>query len=363
MPSLPDFQSPACHARQQGVAIITVLVVVAAATIAVSTMLWRQSIALRKAENAAALSQARWLARGAIDWARVILREDARISPVDHLGEMWAVPLAETRVDASGIAAGGADDPAAAAVSGRIVDAQARYNLANLQGAPGGAVPAANQAASAAAAETVAAALGGNAAAAVAAATAGSEVREGAPAARNGTAVPAPPEPPAVELAALTRLLQALGQAPDDAARLARLIGQRMNNLPRPQEIDDFAGQLEPGLLDALRVHAIVLPRPTPINVNTATAEVLAARFENLPLERARALVESRNRAWFNQLSDVLNRLPGNPLVAAPNTVAVSTQFFQIEGAVRQRNVELALRAGIERASNGATRILDMREL
>ena len=59
----------------------------------------------------------------------------------------------------------------------------------------------------------------------------------------------------------------------------------------------------------------------------------------------------------------MLNRLPGNPLVAAPNTVAVSTQFFQIEGAVRQRNVELALRAGIERASNGATRILDMREL
>ena len=84
------------HRSQRGVAIITALVVVAAATVAVSAMMWRQSIAVRKVENQDALGQARWLARSSLEWARLILLQDARTSVVDHLGEIWAVPLAET---------------------------------------------------------------------------------------------------------------------------------------------------------------------------------------------------------------------------------------------------------------------------
>jgi general secretion pathway protein K len=67
--------------------------------------------------------------QGAIDWARVILREDARTSAVDHAGEPWAVSLEQTRLDNEG------DDPAW--VAGAMRDAQARFNLRNLSGPNG----------------------------------------------------------------------------------------------------------------------------------------------------------------------------------------------------------------------------------
>jgi len=338
--STPVRSLPAAGLRhQRGVAIITALVVVAAATVAVSGMLWRQSIAMRKAENQAALAQSRWLARGAADWARVILREDARISQVDHPGELWAVPLAETRVNANGIVQDEADDAGTATVSGRIVDAQARYNLTNLLST---VTPV------------------GTGTLTLAQGTAPGITDGAAAVARSGTA--AAVVPPA-ELLMLARLLVLLGQAPDEANRNARLAGQRVNEMPRPVDLDDFAGVLGAALLDRLRPYATVLPRPTPVNLNTAPAEVLAARFDNLPIERARALVESRERVYFNQISDAMNRLPGPALTAPPSSVATMTQFFQIEGLVRQQRVELSLRATIERGANGATRIFDMREL
>ncbi|MDM7456560.1 MAG: type II secretion system protein GspK, partial [Tepidimonas sp.] len=43
-------------------------------------------------------AQAAWLLTGALDWARLILREDGRASRTDHLAEPWAVPLQPTRL-------------------------------------------------------------------------------------------------------------------------------------------------------------------------------------------------------------------------------------------------------------------------
>ncbi|HUQ77153.1 MAG TPA: type II secretion system minor pseudopilin GspK, partial [Burkholderiales bacterium] len=83
--------------RQRGTAVIMAMLIVAAAATLVSGALWQQSALIRETENELQYAQARWLIRGAIDWAGVILREDARTSSLDHLGEPWAVPLADTR--------------------------------------------------------------------------------------------------------------------------------------------------------------------------------------------------------------------------------------------------------------------------
>src|SRR5256885_6500312 len=82
---------------ERGSAVIMAMLVVAVATTLVAGALWQQSALMRETENERALAQARWLLRGAIDWAGVILQEDARTSSVDHRGEPWAVPLAEDR--------------------------------------------------------------------------------------------------------------------------------------------------------------------------------------------------------------------------------------------------------------------------
>ena len=60
--------------------------------------LWQQwrSVEIESAERARV--QSFWVLTGALDWARLILREDARAGGADHLAEPWAVPLEEARL-------------------------------------------------------------------------------------------------------------------------------------------------------------------------------------------------------------------------------------------------------------------------
>src|SRR5439155_4364562 len=63
------------------------------------------------------------------DWASLILRAGGRQSTIDHLGQPWATPLADTRLDQYVEDAQPGSD---AVLSGNIIDAQSRYNLTNL---------------------------------------------------------------------------------------------------------------------------------------------------------------------------------------------------------------------------------------
>lgn len=305
--------------RQRGVAIITALVVVAAATVAVSAMLWRESISVRKVENQAALGEARWLARSSIEWARLVLLQDARTSTVDHLGEIWALPLAETRVtedlgtqQASTTRTGETSqtpfaDNDAAFVSGRMEDAQARLNLTGIMS--------------------------------------GEQLDE-------------------QRVAMLERLLDVLNLDKD----LAKPIAERMAAAPKVTSTAMLTAALTgSGAMDAaaaarLAPFVTVLPVPTPVNINTAPAEVLAACFPDLPLDAARALARSRAQAWFNQVGDAAARLPGTSAQAPAGNVSISSNFFEVEGRVRVGRADLQIVALIERDAGGTTRVRSMVE-
>ncbi len=306
------------RSREAGVAIITALVVVAAATVAVSTMMWRQSIAVRKVENQDALAQTRWLARSALEWARLILQQDARLSAVDHLGEIWAVPLAETRVtedfaptDPSRGSANTASifaENDAAYVSGRIVDAQSHFNLTGM-------------------------AIAG-------------KVDE-------------------ARFAILARLIDVLGLR----SELAKTIAARMAGPSAPESFELLGRDLvASGALDAagvarLRPYIDILPVPTAVNLNTATPEVISACYEDLPIDAARALVRTRDQAWFTQVGDVAARLPGTSGKVAASQVGVNSAWFEVEGRVRVGRAELEVAGLIEREANGTTRVRSFREL
>ena len=319
MPGEHFLPRPRRGARQRGVAIITALVVVAAATVAVSAMLWRQAIAVRKVENQAALGEARWLARSAIEWARLVLLQDARTSTVDHLGEIWALPLAETRVTEDlGSAQAPASLPAdasptpfaendAAWVSGRMRDAQARLNLAGLANAQG---------------------------------------------------------PDKQRLETLERLLDVLGLKKD----LATDIAERFADGDGPATFDALAaamaagGTMDATAADRLRPFVVILPTPTPVNLNTAPPEILAACFPDLPLDGARALARSREQAWFKQVGDAAGRLPGTSAASTPANVSVSSNWFEVDGQVRVGRAELEVAALIEREQSGTTRVRSLVE-
>ncbi len=78
-----------------------------------------------------------------------------------------------------------------------------------------------------------------------------------------------------------------------------------------------------PEMLARIKDLVIFLPRATPINVNTAPAEVLAARIDGLTLADATALVASRDTASFRFISDFTERLPDKSL-SVSNLEAVS---------------------------------------
>ena len=90
---------PAPLRRQQGVAVITALLLTTLAITIVASLFWEQQVQVRPIENQRLQLQSEWIMRGALDWAALILREDTKYSSVDNLDEPWAIPLAETRLD------------------------------------------------------------------------------------------------------------------------------------------------------------------------------------------------------------------------------------------------------------------------
>jgi general secretion pathway protein K len=275
---------------------MAMLVVAVTATL-VAGAFWRQSVVARQAENELSYAQAKWLIRGAIDWAGVILREDARTSSVDHAGEPWAVPLADTHLNPD-------DGRDPVYLAGGIRDEQAKFNLRNLAG-PKGVIPR--------------------------------------------------------EVDVLRRLLALVGASETLAEPIAERVlaavpgeGGRKQVALGLGAIDDLLGvkDVSAALIERLRPFVTVLPLPTPVNANTAPAEVLAARLENLSLADARRLIASRDRAFFKDRTDVLNRIAQLKLQASDAEIAVATRFFTIDGTVTYRRARLRTEALLRREAN-----------
>ena len=117
--------------RQRGAAILLAMLILTLVATLAAGMVWHQwrGVEVESAERAR--TQGEWLLNGALDWARIILRSDARASSTDDLSEPWAMPLAESRLsDFLSTDPNHSDDSAPEAyLSGQIVDANARYNL------------------------------------------------------------------------------------------------------------------------------------------------------------------------------------------------------------------------------------------
>jgi general secretion pathway protein K len=282
---------------ERGAAVVMAMLVVAMTATLVTGAFWRQSVVARQAENELAYAQAKWLIRGAIDWAGVILREDARTSSVDHTGEPWAVPLADTHLNPD-------DGRDPVYLAGAIRDEQAKFNLRNLAG-PQGVNPR--------------------------------------------------------ELAVLRRLLALVGASETLAGPVAERVlaavpgeGGRKQVALGLGTIDDLLGVegISAAAIERLRPFATVLPQPTPVNANTAPAEVLAARFENLALADARRLTASRDRAYFKDRTDVLSRIAQLKLQASDAEIAVATRFFSVDGTVTYRRARLHTQALLKREAN-----------
>ena len=268
------------------------MLVVAVVAIILAGIFHRQSVMARNLDNVVASSQARWLMAGAVDWVRVILREDARASATDHLGEPWAVPLAQTRLNN--------DEHDPAWLSGAIEDGQSRFNLRNLVG------PQEPVASEVAVLARLLAIVGEN-----------------------------------------EMLAQQIAQALQVQFAISDNASQRV--LPASVEDLNFDSAQSTEAIEKIRPYITLLPVPTPVNANTAPPEVLAARFDDLSLVDAQRLVASRDRASFKDLADVLSRLGDVSLTAPSGTVVVASRFFFLDGSIEYRRARLHQRALLKR--------------
>src|SRR5437763_2146435 len=89
---------PLRSTRSAGAALLAAMLTVSMVAIFASAALYLQYRAYEVERAERARVQASWLLHGAMDWARLVLREDAHSGGTDHLGEPWAIPLKEAKL-------------------------------------------------------------------------------------------------------------------------------------------------------------------------------------------------------------------------------------------------------------------------
>ena len=280
------------------------LVAALAATVAVALagdqQRWLADVANRRDQV-----QAQSLALAGVQWARQIMQDDARSGTLDYLGEVWSFPLPPTPI-------------ANGSIEGRIEDAQGRLNLNN--------------------------------------------------AALDGTAG-------ATERLRLAQLFAVNGLDRRIVDTLADWIDSDSTTRDNGAE-DDWYAQRSPASLtanaplvrtaemaslrgaspeawSALATDVAALPPNTALNINTATANVVAAVIPDLAGEKLAAFIADRARKPFATMADLRERLPRGVTLPEGTTFSFSSNFFLVSVRSRQGDAIAQARALLKRDGTG----------
>jgi len=268
-------------ARQRGVAVITALLLTALAITVVASLFWQQQVQVRSMENQRLRLQTQWAMRGMVDFARFWLRQD---NPSQTAADgVWATPIEEARLDDYVDREKVDTEKFDATVSGRALDAQARFNITNLAAATGIVSQSYVQAYQRLLANLQ---LDSSLAQATADAVLRAKPKPRAmDSGRDGkTPAASPPSGGSSEPVAFTQVEDLLA-------------------------VPGYT----PQIIEKLRDFIIVLPEITSVNVNTAPAEVLAA-VTMMSLSEASALTLSNPRKKFVDLANFKNNINAKPI-------------------------------------------------
>lgn len=289
--------------RQDGVAVILVLLIVALSTSIAAYIAQQQNLWQRQIEAQFDHTQARRLGIAGIDWARAILADDARSNSYDHMGEMWALRLPAVPVENGQII-------------GTIEDRQGLFNLNSLV--------------------------------------------------RNGISSPADLAK-FQRLLALLNLPSELGASlsdwidadnetlnpggAEDSYYLSLPTPYRAANQPLLElgELVRVKGY-DTTIIARLKPFVTALPSPGAINVNFAPAEVLASIAQNMSLSDARIIVQQRRNAPFKDVADFNRRLPRGGILIGSSDIGVSSNFFWVTGRASVNNSQVVTQALLQRS-------------
>ena len=296
---------------ERGAALLTAMLTVTLVATIASAALWQQwrQVEIESAERGR--SQTAWMMTGALDWTRLILREDALSAQgagVDHLGEPWALPVQESKLSTFlSQDQQWREGDAEVFLSGQISDAQSQLNVMNLLENGQISLPALQ--------------------------------RFGRLFERLNL--------PLQELQSMARQLQAAaaaskstGGAPSSAA----LMPQQTHQLV-------WLG-LSPSTLAALNNFITLLPEATPVNLNTAPAEVLMASLPGVDLATARQWVSLRERGHWASLDAARQAMGAAGQHLQSDQHAVQTRYFEVTGRMRIDDVVQVEQLLVKREGN-----------
>ncbi|CAM3397973.1 type II secretion system minor pseudopilin GspK [Polaromonas hydrogenivorans] len=294
--------------RQAGAALLTAMLTVALVASLAAGALWQQwrSVEVEAAERARV--QSLWVLTGALDWARLILREDGRSGGADYLSEPWAVPLEEARLSTFLAADKNSvpDDDASASqafLSGQITDLQARLNVTSLVDSAKVSEPS---------------------------------------------------------LKAFAKLFDLLSLPRGELATLAENLRLALNTDPEneadplapllPQRVDQLVWLgLSPASLAVLRPYITLLPVRTPVNLNTASATVLSACIPSLDMAQAQRLVNMRQANHFRTLAEVTAQLGQTAVPLNDAQHSLNSRFFEVQGRLRMDQIVVEEHSVVQR--------------
>jgi general secretion pathway protein K len=292
--------------RQRGAALLAAMLTVTLVATFAAAALWQQwrSVEIESADRQRV--QSTWILTGALDWARLILRED-RGDP-DYLAEPWAVPLKEARLstflaaDQANNAMSETGDAEQVFLSGDITDLQGRLNVGSL----------------------VQAAV----------------IQD-------------------KRLQAFRRLFDVLGLPQAQLARMAENlrfasdISVDNRNAARaplpPQRVDQLVWLgLAPETVAALAPYVTILPQVSKVNLNTAPPEVIYAVIGNIGLADAQRLVAERERQHFRTVQDAKALLPQGAEMEQ-DLVGTGSSYFEVRGRLRIDDVVIEEHSIVQR--------------
>lgn len=309
--------SIAARQREQGVALITVLLVVAIATVVTAGMIARQQLSIRSSSNQLEARQVWHYALGGEALAQAILTRDLKQAgsnpgqPVDHLHEEWARRLPPFAIDQG-------------QVSVQIEDLSGRFNLNSLV--------------------------------------------------LNG-------RPNQLALQRFRRLLLRLEIDPLLADRLVDWLDENQQPNAASGAEDNAYLLLQPAyraanqplqdaselrlLLDLsapdyqrLQPHVSALPAQVGLNVNTASALLLSTLADNLTPALAQALVEARGADGYRSLA----AFSAQPALAGVGelggNLTLGSQFFQVRSEVQLGERRRVLNSLLQRGADGRVLVL-----
>ena len=298
--------------RQRGVALITVLLVVALVTVVCAALLLRQQLAIRSTGNQLLVRQAQYYAEGGELVAKALLRRDLSEGQVDHPAEAWANPRLRFPLDEGG------------ELRLRIEDLSGRFNLNSLvQGKQVNRIALERF-------QRLQRLLGIE---------------------RNYA-------PALVDWLDEDQQVYGEGGAEDNQYLLAtppyRTGGQAMASV---SELRLLLGMTEADYRRLLP-HVSALPAQTALNVNTASAPVLASLADGLSLTSARSLQTAGGREGYRDLAAFLAQPALAGLGVQGAGLEVGSQFFEVRSEVRLGERRLVLLSTLQRSAEGEMLVL-----